>query len=90
MKRKKPVLVGLLIFAALIALIVYSTMNTAAYRVEVCMDYNGRSSCRTTRGSTRQFAMHTAISNACSEIASGVTESLACEHTEPSKITWLK
>jgi hypothetical protein len=87
---KKPVLVGIVIFAALMALIVYSTRNTAAYRVEVCMEFNGRTSCRTTRGSTREFAMHTAMSNACAEISSGVTESLACEHADPAKITWLK
>ncbi len=87
---KKPVLVGVLIFAALIGLIIYSTMNTATHSVEVCMEFNGRTSCRTTSGSTREFALHTAISNACSEIASGVTESLACEHAEPTKITWLK
>jgi len=87
---KKPVLVGLLIFAALIALIAYSTMNNAAYRVEVCMEFNGRTACRTTRGSTREFAMHTALSNACSEISSGVTDTLACEHANPAKVTWLK
>lgn len=87
---KKPVLVGILIFAALIALIVYSTMNTAAHRVEVCIQFKGQTSCRTTAGSTREFALHTGISNACADLSSGVTEVLACEHTEPSKITWLK
>ena len=39
---KKPVLVGILIFAALIALIVYSTMGMSNHRVEVCMQFNGR------------------------------------------------
>ena len=85
---KKPVLVGILIFAALIALIAFSTMNMAKFRVEVCMDFKGRTSCRTTAGSTREFARHTAISNACAEISSGVTEVLGCEHTEPTSITW--
>ncbi len=85
---KKPVLVGLLIFAALIALIAYSTMNMAKARVEVCMDYKGRHMCRTAAGSTKEFALHTATSNACAEISSGVTEVLGCEHTEPTSITW--
>ena len=87
---KKPVLVGILIFAALIALIAYSTMNTAAHGVEVCIEFNGRTSCRTTAGSTREFALRTAISNACADLSSGVTEVLACERTEPTKTTWLK
>jgi len=87
---RKPVLVGLLIFAALIALIVYSTMNTAAHRVEVCIQFNGQTACRTTAGSTRENTLHSAISNACADLSSGVTEVLACERSEPTKITWLK
>lgn len=87
---KKPVLIGILIFAALIGLMVYSTMGLASHRVEVCMEFNGRTSCRTTSGSTRDFALRTGISNACAGIASGVTESIACEQKEPSKVTWLK
>ena len=87
---KKPVLVGILIFAALMALIVYSTLNTAAHRVEVCIQFNGRTSCRTTAGATRENALRAAISNACADLSSGVTEVLGCERTEPTKINWLK
>jgi hypothetical protein len=85
---KKPVLVGILIFAALIALIAFSTMNMAKARVEVCMDYKGRTSCRTAAGATKEFALRTAITNACAEITSGVTEVLGCEHTEPTATNW--
>jgi len=87
---KKPVVVGILIFAALLGLIVYSSMNMAQHRVEVCIEFNGRSTCKTAGGSTRDFALRKAISNTCAEMSSGVTEVLACEHTEPSKTTWLK
>lgn len=85
---KKPVLVGLLIFAALVALIVYSTLTLGGQRVEVCMQFNGRQSCRTASATTKELALRTATSNACGEIASGVTDSLACERSEPVKITW--
>jgi hypothetical protein len=87
---KKPVLVGILLFVALLALIVYSSMGTASHRVEVCMQFNGRTACRTTSGSTQEFALRTAIQNACAGIASGVTESITCEQTTPLKVTWLK
>jgi hypothetical protein len=87
---KKPVWIGILLFAGLIALIAYSTMGLATHRVEVCMEFNGRSSCRTTSGSTEAFALRTGISNACAGIASGVTESMACEQKAPTKVTWLK
>jgi len=85
---KKPVLIGILLFAALIALIAYSTMGTASNRVEVCMQYDGRTSCRTAAGATRDFALRTATSNACAEIAGGVTDTINCEHAEPVRVTW--
>jgi hypothetical protein len=87
---KKPVLVGILLFAALLALIAYSTMGSAGHRVEVCMQFNGRTSCRTTAGASEEFAERTAVTNACSDLASGVTETMACERATPAKVTVLK
>jgi hypothetical protein len=85
---KKPVLIGLLIFAALMGLLLYSTLTLGGQRVEVCMAFNGHQSCRTASGSTKEQAQRTALQNACAEIASGVTDSLACERSEPVKITY--
>ncbi len=85
---KKPVLVGIILFAALIALIAYSTMGTSANRVEVCMEYGGIKACRTAAGSTKDFALRTATSNACAQIASGVTDTIKCEHADPVSVTW--
>ena len=85
---KKPVLVGLLLFFALIALIVYSTVSLGGQRVEVCMQYNGQQSCKNASGSTKELALRTATQNACADIASGITDSLACERSEPVKVTW--
>ena len=87
---KKPVIIGILFFLAIVAVIIYSTMNLSRYRVEVCMQFNGRTSCRTTSGSTEEFALRTAMQNACAEIASGVTDSIACEHSQPLRVTWKK
>ena len=87
---KKPVLVGIVLFAALMALIAYSTMGTSSHRVEVCMEFHGQTSCRTTSGASEQFALRTATANACASIASGVTDSIACEQSPPTKVTWLK
>lgn len=87
---KRPVLIGIAFFLAVVALVLYTTMNLARHRVEVCVEFNGRTSCRTTSGSTQEFAVRTAMQNACAEIASGVTDSIACEHSTPTKVTWLK
>ena len=87
---KKPVLFGILFVVLVLAVIVYSSMNLAGHRVEVCVSYNGRSACRTASGSTPEFALRTATANACAQIASGVTDTIGCEHATPDKVTTLK
>lgn len=87
---KKPVLVGVLFVVVVLAVLIYSSLNLAKHRVEVCITFHGNPSCRTASGSTEEFARHTAITNACSQISSGVTDSIACENTQPDKVTVLK
>ena len=86
----KPVLVGILLALALLAAIVYSTMNLARFRVEVCVAYKGLTNCRIASGSTEEFATRTAKTNACAGIVSGVTDTIGCENTDPVKVTRLK
>ncbi len=74
----------------LLGVLYYSTISLAAHRVEVCMEFKGMTSCRTAAGSTEQFALRTATTNACATISSGVTDSIACDQTPPKKVTWLK
>jgi hypothetical protein len=88
--KKKPALIAALFFLAVVGFIIYSTMNTAASKVEVCMNFNGRTSCRIASAATREDAMRAAMSNACAELVSGVTDTLACGRQEPAKVTWLK
>ena len=87
---KKPVLVGIVIFAFLIGIVVYSTMNLAGHRVEVCVNYKGMQACRTASGSSEEFAQRAATSNACAQIVSGMTDTIACEQTPAAKVTRLK
>jgi len=86
----RTVVLGILFVLAVLAVLIYSTMNLARYRVEVCMTYQGRSQCRTAAGDSEEHALRSAASNACAMIASGMTDSMACEHATPSKVTWLK
>jgi len=87
---KKPVLVGIVIVLVILGVIVYSSMNLASHRFEACMTFNGQTNCRIASGSTEAFATRTAISNACAAIASGVTDSIACEQSQPTRLTKLK
>jgi hypothetical protein len=86
---KKPVLVGVVIVAVILGVLVYSSMNLAKYRVEVCMEFHGQAACKTAAGASKEFAQRTATTNACAALgASGVTDSIACENTAPAKVTW--
>lgn len=87
---KKPVLVGIGIVAVIIGIMVYSMMNLSSNRVEVCVTFKGVVSCKIARGATQEDAIRTATSNACGEIAGGVTDTMACLRAEPSKLTVLK
>jgi hypothetical protein len=90
LKKKKPVVAAVILALALLGLIAYSTMGLTKVRVEVCMEFEGRTNCRITSGSTKDFAIRSAIQNACADMASGVTQTMQCQATAPTKITDLK
>ncbi len=87
---KKALILGLLFAAAVVAFLVMSSLHLAQYKAEVCIDFNGRSQCRTAAGSTEEFALRSATTDACSTLAGGVTEVMACEHSTPTSVRWLK
>jgi len=87
---KKPVLIGVVFVLIVLGVIVYTSFNLASHTVEVCMGFGGQTACRTASGSSKDFALRTAINNACSQISSGVTDSGICERSEPLKETWIK
>ena len=89
-RRKKPIIAAIVLSVALIALIAYSTIGLSEHRVEVCMEFEGRTNCSTTSASSKDLALRTGIQTACATIASGVTQTMGCQNTNPSKITWLK
>lgn len=72
-----------------LALIAYSTLHGPRYRVAVCMVYQGRSACKTVSAKSEQAALRSAAENACADIASGVTDSMRCEQSEPQRVRWL-
>jgi hypothetical protein len=87
----KKLAVSVIVILAVIGLgfLFYSSMNGARYRVEVCVAFQGRTSCRTARADSEDHALRSAQSNACALIASGVTDTMQCEHSEPTSVRWL-
>jgi AhpD family alkylhydroperoxidase len=74
---------------AVLAVLVVTTMGTNRYRCEVCISFHDRSACRTAGASSEAQALRAATENACAQIASGVTDSMACENTPPQSVKWL-
>jgi hypothetical protein len=88
---KKSVLLAIVFIVVVIGAVVFTTMSSTSsrYRVEVCVEFQGRSSCRTAAAATEQGALRTAQENACALISSGVTDSIQCGSSQPVSVKWL-
>lgn len=89
MRLKIGWLVALFVVGFLI-LVAYSTLHGPRYRAEICMAYQGRSACKTVSAKNEQAALRAGAENACADIASGVTDSIRCEQSEPVSVHWLQ
>ena len=68
------------------AFIIYRSLHVASYRCSVCLNFRGAETCRTVEGPTESEARMGATTNACAYLAAGVTDSMACERTAPTKV----
>ncbi len=88
----KPVLAALVFLLVFVGVLVFSTIGLTRdrKRVEVCMQFAGRTHCSVASGASRESALRTAVSTACASISGGVTDSQQCEHSAPVRETWLE
>jgi hypothetical protein len=84
---KKTSWLALLVLVPLIAFVVWTSFDVGATRCEVCITFRGQQACRAVDGATEEAAMAAARTNACALLASGVTDSMACERTPPTRST---
>lgn len=54
------------------------------------MSYGGQTSCKKASGKSERAALEAAVNGACADIASGVTDTINCQQSEPQKVTWLE
>jgi hypothetical protein len=90
MSRAKIVIMSVLGFLVFLALITYAMMGGRQTKVEVCMAFQGRTNCATASAASREEAIRTATTTACALIASGVTDSMGCDRTQPTSIRMLQ
>ena len=72
------------VLAAIVAVVVLSSLQVAGIRCEVCVSFRGQEACRAVDAANEEEARRGAHTNACALLASGVTDSLACERTPES------
>lgn len=53
---------------------------------EVCMTFNGHMECRKAQASNNQDCQRTGTDNACALLASGVTDTINCTQSTPTKV----
>lgn len=76
-------IIGTFLLLGVLGYVVFQSFRLEAASCEVCIEYNGRSQCRTVGGATIDEARQGAITNACAFLSSGVTDSMACQRTKP-------
>lgn len=80
MNRPTGILLGIGAAIAFVVFLFYSSLGDK-YRVEVCVTFRGAQKCKTARAKTREEAIRTASENACAEISSGMTDTMACQQS---------
>jgi len=86
MKKRFIIRLAAAFVAVFLAFVISTTFQGERVRVEVCMAFRGHSDCRTASARNREQAVRTAVTNACAQLASGVTDSMQCENTPPESI----
>ena len=82
----KPALAAIAFVLLLLGLIAYAMKGLGRQTCEVCMDFEGRTQCRSAKGATREEAIRTATDNACAFLAQGMTDSMRCTRIPPSRV----
>jgi len=83
---KKSTWLVFLVLGLFMAVVVYRSFQIPGYQCEVCIDFRGGSVCRTVEGASEHDARMAAVTNVCAHLASGVTDSMACERTPPTRV----
>lgn len=71
----------------IVGAILYLSMGLSQQTCEVCVEFNGRTQCRTASGADKKTAVITARDNACAFLVTSKTDGFLCAQTQPAKVT---
>ena len=87
MSTTSKVILGIALAAVLLGYMTYLTISPTTVSCEVCVEFRGNTECRRASGKDRAEAEMTAASTACSLLAGGIDDGIACRNTPPSRVT---
>ena len=79
--------VGVIFGAAIVGLVLYLSLGFDQVRCEVCVEYKGRTECRTAAGTDAENASRTARDNACAFLISSKTDAFLCGQGAPKSVS---
>jgi hypothetical protein len=84
-RRWLSTLTAMAVLVPVTVVVVYSSFQVSDYECEVCMAFGGQEVCGTVTGKTEEEGLRGAIDNACALLAGGVTDTLRCTRTRPTR-----
>ncbi len=83
----KAGIVGGIFGVLLVGVVLYSSLSFNQETCEVCIDFQGRSKCRSASGVDERNAVQAAKDNACAYLVHSKTEGILCSQTPPTRVT---
>ncbi len=83
----RRLLVGLGFAALFVAALLRATLSETRVECEACIEFAGRSACRSVAAADREHAIQQAVSTACAVLAGGVTAGIECQRSVPRSLS---
>ncbi len=83
----KAGVIGIVFGVVILGAILFLSMDFTQYTCEVCIEFKGRTQCRTASGADPDTAMVAARDNACAFLVASKTDGFLCSQIEPAKVT---
>jgi hypothetical protein len=78
--------IGIAMGVVFVGFMLYAALQEARVQCEVCIDFGGRSDCRTSAAVDRNADIQGAVASACALLSSGVTSGIQCSSTPPRSV----
>jgi len=76
----------ILFLTLLVVVVVYRSLTITHLECDVCLSFAGQQVCRTAASGDRKSTIESAVTSACANLASGMTDSIRCQNTPPDSV----